>query len=94
MTVPLIALSYNLKSSCNATQKWKLASLDRRARDIMKSAITSIEKIANPERTLFVKKCLCRETNDGFNKYFQILKHKYTAKNNSKSIIKIPQVKL
>ena len=55
MTVPLITLSYTLKSSYNATQKWKLASLDRTAGNIVKSTVPSIEKRANPELTLFVK---------------------------------------
>ena len=57
------------------------------------STIPLIENLANRKRTLFAKKCLCRETNDKFNKYFQVLKHKFGTRSNLK-YIKLLQVKL
>ena len=59
----------------------------------IKSIVPLIGNLANREHTLFMKKYLCQETNDEFNKFFQVLEHKYTTRNKSKSI-KLPQVKL
>ena len=93
MVVPLVTLGCTLKSPYNATQKLKLASLDKRARKIVKSNVPSIDNFANRERTLFVKKCLCKESNEELNNYFQVFEHKYTTRNNEKSI-KLPPVTL
>ena len=59
----------------------------------IKSIVPLIGNLANREHTLFMKKCLCQETNDEFNKFFQVLEHKYATRNKSKSI-KLPQFKL
>ena len=57
------------------------------------STVPLIENLANRKCTLFVKRCLCRETNDKFDKYFQVLKNKYGTRSNSKCI-ELLQVKL
>ena len=82
MVATLITLSCTLKSPYNATMlhNMKLASLDRRARNIIKSTIPSIGNLANHERALFEKKGLCQETNAEFNKCFQVLEHKWNLK--------------
>ena len=49
--------------------------------------------MANPERALLVKSCLCKESNEEFNNDFKLIKHKYETRNNSKSM-KLPHVKL
>ena len=71
----------------------KYSSLDRRARKIIKLNVPSIENLANRERVLLVKSCLCKESNEEFNNYFKLIEHKYETRNNSKSI-KLPHVKL
>ena len=40
-----------------------------------------------------MKNCLCKESNEEFNKYFKLIEHKYETRNNLKSI-KLPHVKL
>ena len=71
----------------------KYSSLDRRARKIIKSNVPSIENLANRERVLLVKGCLCKEPNEEFNSYFKLIEHKYKTRHNSKSI-QLPPVKL
>ena len=93
MVVPLLTSSCTLKSRCNNTQKLKYNSLDRRARKIIKLNVPSIENLANGERVLLVKSCLCKESHEEFNNYFNLIEHKYKTRNNSKSI-KLPPVKL
>ena len=86
-------ITLSLKSPCNNTQKLKYNSLDRRARKIIKLNVPSIENLANRERVLLVKSCLCKESNEEFNNYFKLIEHKYKTRNNSRSI-KLPHVKL
>ena len=93
MIIPLLTSSCTLKSPYNNTQKLKYNSLDRRARKIIKLNVPSIENLANRERVLLVKSCLCKESNEEFNNYFKLIEHKYETRNNSKSI-KLPHVKL
>ena len=93
MIIPLLTSSCTLKSPYNNTQKLKYNSLDRRARKIIKLNVPSIENLANRERVLLVKSCLCKESNEKFNNYFKLIEHKYETRNNSKSI-KLPHVKL
>ena len=88
-----IAKKLKLRLSYNDTQKLKYNSLDRRARKIIKLNVPSIENLANGERVLLVKSCLCRESHEEFNNYFNLIEHKYKTRNNSKSI-KLPPVKL
>ena len=71
----------------------KYNSLDRKARKIIKLNVPSIENLANRERVLLVKSCLCKESNEEFNNYFKLFEYKYKARNNSKSI-KLPPTKL
>ena len=71
----------------------KYNSLDRSARKIIKLNAPSIENLANRERVLLVKSCLCKESNEEFNNYFKLIEHKYETRNNSKSI-KLRHVKL
>ena len=71
----------------------KYNSLDRRARKIIKWNVSSNENLANRERVLLVKNCLCNESNEEFNNYFKLFEHKYKTRNNSKSI-KLPPVKV
>ena len=85
MVVPLLTSSCTLKSRCNNTQKLKYNSLDRRARKIIKLNVPSIENLANRERVLLVKSCLCKESNEEFNNYFKLIEHKYETRNNSRS---------
>ena len=59
----------------------------------MKLNLPSIVNLANRERVLLVKKCLCKESNEEFNNYFKRIGHKYKIRNDSKSI-KLPPVKL
>ena len=93
MIIPLLTSSCTLKSPYNNTQNLKYNSLDRRARKIIKLNVLSIENLANRERLLLVKSCLCKKLNEEFSNYFKLFKHKYKSKNNSKSI-KLPIVKL
>ena len=93
MIIPLLTSSCALKSPYNNTQKLKYNSLNRRARKIIKLNVPSIENLANRERVLRVKSCLCKESNLEFNNYFKLIEHKYETRNNSKSI-KLPHVKL
>ena len=93
MIIPLLTSSCTLKSPYNNTQNLKYNSLDRRAGKIIKLNVLSIENLANRERLLLVKSCLCKKSNEEFSNYFKLFKHKYKSKNNSKSI-KLPIVKL
>ena len=93
MIIPLLTSSCTLKSPYNNTQKLKYNWLGRRARKIIKLNVPSIENLANPERALLVKSCLCKESNEEFNNDFKLIKHKYETRNNSKSM-KLPHVKL
>ena len=92
MIIPLLTSSCTLKSPYNNTQKLKYNSLDRRARKIIKLNVPSIENLANRERVLLVKSCLCKESNEEFNNYFKLTEDKDETRNNSKSIK--PHVKL
>ena len=92
MIIPLLTSSCTLKPPYNNTEKLKYNSLDRRARKIIKLNAPSIENLANRERVLLVKSCLCKESNEEFNNYFKLIEHKYETRNNSKSI-KLPHVK-
>ena len=92
MIIPLLTSSCTLKSPYNNTQKLKYNSLDRRAREIIKLSVPSIENLANRERVLLVKSCLCKESNEEFNNYFKLTEDKDETRNNSKSIK--PHVKL
>ena len=80
MVVSLLTSSCTLKSRCNNTQKLKYNSLDRRARKIIKLNAPSIENLANRERVLLVKSCLCKESNEEFNNYFKLFEHKYKTR--------------
>ena len=93
MIMPLLTSSCTLKSPYNNKQKLKYNSLDRRAQKIIKLNVLSIENLANCERVLLVKSCLCKELNEEFNNYFKLFEHKYNSRNNSKSL-KLPPVKL
>ena len=70
----------------------KYNSLDRRAGKIIKLNVPSIENLANRERVLLVKSCLCKESNEEFNNYLKLTEDKDETRNNSKSIK--PHVKL
>ena len=52
-----------------------------------------MDNLEKRERALLVKICLCKESNEEFNNYFKLFKHKYKTRNNSKSI-KLPPTKL
>ena len=93
MIIPLLSSSCTLKLPYNKSQRLKYHSLDSRARKIMTSHVPSIENLANRERVLMVKGCLCEKFNENFNNYFTLFEHKYKTRNNSKSI-KLPPVKL
>ena len=93
MIMPLLTSSFTLKSPYSNTQKLKYNSLDRRGRKIIKLNVPSIENLANRERVLLAKSCLCKESNEEFNNYFTLIEHKYETRNNAKSI-KLPHVKL
>ena len=92
MIIPLLTSSCTLKSPYSNTQKLKYNSLDRRAREIIKLNVPSMENLANRERVLLVKSCLCKESNEEFNNYFKLTEDKDETRNNSKSIK--PHVKL
>ena len=92
MIIPLLTSSCTLKSPYSNTQKLKYNSLDRRAREIIKLNVPSMENLANRERVLLVKSCLCKESNEEFNNYLKLTEDKDETKNNSKSIK--PHVKL
>ena len=92
MIIPLLTSSCTLKSPYNNTQKLKYNWLGRRARKIIKLNVPSIENLANRERVLLVKSCLCKESNEEFNNYFKLTEDKDETRNNSKSIK--PHVKL
>ena len=91
--IPLLTSSYTLKSPYNNPQKLKYNSLDRRARKFINLNVPSVENLANRERVLLVKSCLCKESNEEFNNYFKLFEHKCKTRNNSK-YIKLPPVKL
>ena len=93
MIIPLLTSSCTLRPPCTNTQKQKYNSLDRRARKFIKLNVPLIENLANRERVLPVKSCLCKESNEEFNNYFKLIEHKYENRHNSKSI-KLPHVKL
>ena len=93
MFVSLLTTSCTLQAPYNNTQNLKYNLLDIRARKIIKLNVPSIENLANGERVLLMKSCLCKESNEEFNNYFKFFAHKYKTKNNSKSI-KLPPVKL
>ena len=92
MIIPLLTSSCTLKSPYSNTQKLKYNSLDRRAREIIKLNVPSMENLANRERVLLVKSCLCKESNEEFNNYLKLTEDKDETRNNSKSIK--PHVKL
>ena len=75
MIIPLLTSSCALKLPYNNIQKLKYNSLDRRARAIVKLNVPSIENLANRERVLLVKSCLCKESNDEFNNYSELFEH-------------------
>ena len=93
MIIQLLTSGCTLKSPYNNTQKLKYNSLDRRARKFIKLNVPSIENLANRERVLLVKRCLCKQSNKELNNYFTLFEHKYKTRNNPKSI-KLPPVKL
>ena len=84
-----IDIDCTLKSPYNNTQKLKYNSLDRRARKFIKLNVPSIEDLANHERVLLVKRCLCKQSNKELSNYFKLFEHKYKTRNNPKSI-KLP----
>ena len=93
MIIKLLTSDCTLKSPYNNTKKLKYNSLDRRAPKFITLNVPSIENLANHERALLVKRCLCKQSNKELGNYFKLFEHKYKTRNNPKSI-KLPPAKL
>ena len=94
-SIILPGIKYNciLNLKLTETQKQCLASLDRRAANILGKNVTSIENLMKLHALKLVKKCLDGKVCELFRDYFTLHHHEKLTRNNT-HLLKIPRVKL
>ena len=84
MIVPIMTYSSTIRIPCTNTQCKKLQPLDCRANLVTKTTVTPIVSFLNQDICLLGKKCLLKKFDlDIFDKYFQVIEHKKSMRNNN-----------
>ena len=96
MILPLLIYAFTLHLKLTDTQVSKLCSIERRAKDIIKSRTyktKSIENIMKKQACILVKKCLSKNVCENFFDYFTLNMHRKNTRNNG-LLLKLPHVRL
>jgi len=93
--LPLLLYSSLINLQLSTTQRRRLCSIERRAKQIIGGTkkVGSIEKLMKKKACKIVKKCLDDEVCTQFKGYFKINHHSRTTRN-SNTLMKLPKVKL
>ena len=94
MILPLLIYAFTLHLKLTDTQVSKLCSIERRAKDIIKSRTyktKSIENVMKKQACILVKKYLSKNVCENFFDYFTLNMHRKNSRNND-LFLKLPHV--
>ena len=94
MIVPLMTFNATINLNFTNTQKHRLSSIDRRAKQIIggEENLKSIEAVIKKDACIFVKKCINNKLCENFENYFDIIRHNKNTRQGL--LLRLPKIKL